>query len=203
MSELIGLALIGGFISGIIGMFIGMTIDKSGSGFFLGAFLGPIGWIIVLLLPREAAEAQKEKNHAAEVETEVITENRSRDLTDDSYKIYLGKKYKIERNELFAQFECNEKLFDSLDDALAYADGLESENQVRSPEAEAARLQEIIIKTPRYEKLKEEFAKRGIILRMPAFGSGYTIKDSSGSRNMEWPELRRYWAEMILEEEKS
>jgi len=132
MSELIGLALIGGFISGIIGMFIGMTIDKSGSGFFLGAFLGPIGWIIVLLLPREAAEVQKEQNHAAEVETEVITENRSRDLTDDSYKIYLGKKYKIERNELFAQFECNEKLFDSLDDALAYADGLEAHTQSSS-----------------------------------------------------------------------
>ena len=201
MDEFILLALIVGFICGIIGMCIGMTVDRLGSGFFLGAFLGPIGWIIVLLLPRKAAEIQKEQNTAAEVKTEVITENRSRDLSDDSYKIYLGKKYKIERNELFAQFECNEKLFDSLDDALAYADGLESENQVEL--SEATKLQELIDKTPRYENLKEEFAKRGISLSMPLWSDGYTIKDSSGSQNMNWAELRRYWAKMILEEEKS
>ena len=100
MGEFIWLALIGAFVSGIIGMFIGMTIDKEGSGFFLGAFLGPIGWIIVLLLPREAAEAQIKQNTVAEVKTEAIIENRNRDLTDDSYKIYLSKTYKIERNEL-------------------------------------------------------------------------------------------------------
>ena len=197
MGEFYVWVIIGALLTGFIGMFIGMAVDKLGSGFFLGAFLGPIGWIIVLLLPREVTVVSKAQSPAIDISAE----RRARDLNDDAYKVYLGKKYKIERNELFAQFECNEKLFDSLDDALAYADGLESENQVEL--SEATKLQELIDKTPLYENLKEEFAKRGISLSMPLWSDGYTIKDSSGSQNMNLAELRRYWAKMILEEEKS
>ena len=40
-------------ICACIGMFIGRTRGRGTAGFWLGFFLGPIGWIIALLLPRE------------------------------------------------------------------------------------------------------------------------------------------------------
>lgn len=43
----------GGIVSGAIGGAIGTAKYNGIAGFFLGAFLGPIGWIIVLLLPAD------------------------------------------------------------------------------------------------------------------------------------------------------
>ena len=45
--------LIGAIVSGVIGAFLGESVNKGTAGFWLGFFLGPIGWIIVFLLPRE------------------------------------------------------------------------------------------------------------------------------------------------------
>ena len=50
--EFITIFFIAGIITGTIGAFLGDTVNKPGAGFFLGLFLGPIGWIIVFLLPR-------------------------------------------------------------------------------------------------------------------------------------------------------
>ena len=49
---LLTLLLLGSFFSALVGFFIGRSVEKSGLGFVLGLVLGPIGWIIVLLLPR-------------------------------------------------------------------------------------------------------------------------------------------------------
>jgi hypothetical protein len=48
-----------------------------------------------------------------------------KDLSNDSYKIYLTKKYNIEKNQTLDSFICNEKMFSSLDLALKEADVLE------------------------------------------------------------------------------
>jgi len=48
-----------------------------------------------------------------------------RNLTNDSYKIYLVKKYKIEKNDVLSKFVCSDRLFESIDQALEFADSLE------------------------------------------------------------------------------
>tara|TARA_B100001105_G_scaffold62135_1_gene48194 strand:+ start:30 stop:476 length:447 start_codon:yes stop_codon:yes gene_type:complete len=127
--DILAFLIIGAIISAIVGAFLGSTVNKGFAGFFLGLFLGPIGWIIVLLLPRETgnspqAQAPKERPSS---QTKAAKEGPPRDLTSNKYKIWLGKKYEITRNELFDQFECDGELFESLDDALKYADELEAE----------------------------------------------------------------------------
>lgn len=42
-------------------------------------------------------------------------------LDNDSYKIYLTKKFQIQKNEALGKFICIDKLFDSVDEALSYA----------------------------------------------------------------------------------
>lgn len=49
-----------------------------------------------------------------------------RDLGNDGYKIFLVKKYKIEKNEALGKMIVGERLFDTIDEALAYADSLEN-----------------------------------------------------------------------------
>lgn len=43
--------LLGSIISGLIGMAIGSVKGSPGTGFFLGFLLGPIGWLIIALVP--------------------------------------------------------------------------------------------------------------------------------------------------------
>jgi hypothetical protein len=48
---LLSLLLMAGAITGTIGALLGGTKGNEMAGFFAGAFLGPIGWLIALLLP--------------------------------------------------------------------------------------------------------------------------------------------------------
>ncbi len=49
----------------------------------------------------------------------------SPDLTTDAYRLFLVKKYKIEKNDALGKMVVGERLFDTIDEALKYADGLE------------------------------------------------------------------------------
>lgn len=42
-------------VCGVIGAGLGSMVQRTSTGFWLGLLLGPIGWIIVLLLPRPVA----------------------------------------------------------------------------------------------------------------------------------------------------
>jgi hypothetical protein len=48
-----------------------------------------------------------------------------RDLSSDSYRLWLAKHHKIDRNEVFDRFILGERSFSTLDEALAHAHGLE------------------------------------------------------------------------------
>ncbi len=45
-----------------------------------------------------------------------------KNLANDGYKIYLVKKYKIERNDALGKIICGDRLFGSIDEALAFSD---------------------------------------------------------------------------------
>jgi len=84
---------------------------------------------------REAAENQRSQQHA---QSNIEQTNQSSPepldigfsgeklLTNDGYKIYLVKKHQIERNDVLSKFVCSERLFDSIDEALSFADSLEN-----------------------------------------------------------------------------
>jgi len=118
-----GVLIIAWIVSGVIGLVFGAIVDKLGAGFFLGLLLGPIGWIIVFLLPRDT---QTQVANAESTPASKPTSSRpERDLDSDAYKIWLGKQYNITKNDLFDKYECDEKLFATLDEALIYADEME------------------------------------------------------------------------------
>jgi hypothetical protein len=54
------------------------------------------------------------------------------DLNNDSYKIYLVKKYEIEKNNALEKFICKDRLFDSIIEALEYADKQENSDNKNS-----------------------------------------------------------------------
>ena len=106
-------------VSTAIGAALGASVNRSGMGAILGLFLGPIGWIIVLLLPREANELTTKAHQSASMPPP--------NLSDDAYRIWLGKTFHIARNDLFEKYECDDKLFETLEEALAHAHQLNSQ----------------------------------------------------------------------------
>ena len=79
------------------------------------------------------------------------------DLSSDSYRLYLGKKYDIQRNDLFQQFECKEKLFKSLDEAMVFADELEARERIE-------RKKEIAYSPQFLTRIQNDLNERSIIL---------------------------------------
>lgn len=52
----IGIGLGGATVSGLIGLGLGMQRGRAGFGFMLGFLLGPIGWLLVFVLPKNSAD---------------------------------------------------------------------------------------------------------------------------------------------------
>ena len=84
---------------------------------------------------REASESQRNQqqaqpsvdqtNHQSSEEPLDIGFRGDKKLANDGYKIYLVKKHKIEKNDALGKFLCGDRLFESVDEALAFADSLE------------------------------------------------------------------------------
>ena len=122
------------FGMGIVGLVLGSIVEKVEAGFALGLFLGPVGWIIVFLLPRvvetkEVSIAQKigprvgiARPDAQKTGPGIKIARPERNLESDDYKLWLSKTYNIQKNELFEKYEFDEKLFATLDDALSCVD---------------------------------------------------------------------------------
>ena len=115
-----------GLIFGAVGAAIASNKNVDGLvGFLLGAFLGPIGLIIVALLnpstavTSSAADAVKPEKGIDEFVGEI-------NLKSDPYRLWLADRYEIQRNELFDRFVMKDQTFDTLDAALSYAYDLEA-----------------------------------------------------------------------------
>ena len=104
-----------------------------------------------MLLPRETSNSPQTPKERPSSQAKAAEERPPRDLTSDEYKVFLGKKYEITRNELFDNFESDGKLFESLDAALKYVDELEAE-AVEAEEVEEAA--ESAVKAEKEKRLK-------------------------------------------------
>ena len=157
MGELIGYIFFAGLVTGAVGAVLGSIVGKGGAGFWLGAFLGPLGWIIVFLLPRDSEDKKDSHSQSAPQSNIPAPPPKDTDLSSDSYRLYLGKKYDIQRNDLFQQFECKEKLFESLDEAMVFADELEARERIE-------RKKEIAYSPQFLTRIQNDLNERSIIL---------------------------------------
>ena len=156
MGELVGFLLFWLFIGSMVGLLLGLIVDRAGAGALLGLFLGPIGWIIVFLLPRENPVASNNSPSATKQTPTPSEPKPAGDLSDDAYKIWLGKEYSITKNDLFEKYECDSKLFDSLDEALTHADALEKTRELERQLEEESNKQTIKENVERMRKEAEK-----------------------------------------------
>ena len=47
-------------------------------------------------------------------------------FSPDAYKIWLTEQYKVKKNGLLDKYECDDKLFDTLDEVMSYAEELDN-----------------------------------------------------------------------------
>lgn len=97
-----------GGIANISGVLIGVGLVTS------GAIFASVGEVIELIGKRQL----KPVSNIVEAET---IEDSERDLSSDSYRIYLVNKYAIRQSDVFGQIVCKDRLFDKLEDAVDYA----------------------------------------------------------------------------------
>jgi ribosomal protein L40E len=96
--------------------------NKGRSGFawfFLSFLISPLLALILVLALKPVVE---------EVVVEEVGFDGTRDLTNDAYKLFLSKKYEIQKNDVFDKFVCQEKMYPTIDEALIYAHDLEQES---------------------------------------------------------------------------
>ena len=203
MDFAIGFVLFVMAVSGVIGALLGSSVNKGLEGFFLGFFLSGIGWIIVLLLPRETSNSPQAPKERPSSQAKAAKERPPRDLTSDEYKVFLGKKYEITRNELFDKFESDGKLFESLDAALKYADELEAQDPQRLEVQKAEERQRLIDKEKEKEKEKEKkkTTKKEKKIMKRSFKNLFSLSFEEGS-NVNVMEVKSLSPIQILDENK-
>ena len=192
MGELIGYLFFAGLVTGAVGAFLGSIVGKGGAGFWLGAFLGPLGWIIVFLLPRDSEDKKDSHSQSAPQMNIPAPPPEDTDLSSDSYRLYLGKKYDIQRNDLFQQFECKEKLFESLDEAMVFADELEAKERMEKKK-------EIAYSPQFLTKIQNDLNEKLISIWIERDKNNeaiYFVKDKNlEAISLSWNELVKYWKE--------
>ena len=92
--------------------------------------------------PQQASSAVEVTNQASQ-NKDSFEFSGEKDLTLDGYRIYLVKKYSIEKNEALGKFVCGERLFDDIEGALSHADSLDDAHEVSLEAAELHGITEV------------------------------------------------------------
>ena len=86
--------------------------------FFISFLISPLLSLILVLVLKPAE---------VEVIVEEVGFDGSRDLDNDAYKLFLSKKYNIQKNDVFDKFVCQEKMYPTIAEALIYAHDIEQQ----------------------------------------------------------------------------
>jgi hypothetical protein len=162
--EIFVFLLIVGLIFGAVGVAIAnnKNVDEL-AGFLLGAFLGPIGLIIVALLNPSRAATSSAANGDSRKEHDVDFVGE-RSFTSDAYRLWLADRYKIQRNDVFGRFVIGDRTFETLDAALAYCYDEEDAKVMRAKlEQERAASEKAALEAERQRKNKVGWVLVGII----------------------------------------
>ncbi len=112
------------------------------------ALVATYWWVILIIValpvvikvldkPYQSSNADTKPNNPtpkSEIDSKEIRKPYAGDasLNNDSYIIFLTRKYAIEKNDVLGQYICRDKLFPSLDDVLNFADELEIRQKTMS-----------------------------------------------------------------------
>ena len=126
MGSLIFTLFIAGLLFGGFGAMIANNKGVDGTiGFLLGAFLGPIGCLIVALLSPATAQEAHSLEPVAKTPISTNDPPKNQRLDNAQYRVWLVSSYAIERNEVLGEVICGERSFKTIDEALRFAHDLE------------------------------------------------------------------------------
>jgi len=92
----------------------------------IAAFI--LGIAILIAIINNKKVDKREASEENESQSNVLKDfNETRNLNSDSYKIFLVKKYSIEKNDALEKIICDNKLFDNIELALIHADNCEAQ----------------------------------------------------------------------------
>jgi hypothetical protein len=112
MSSLIVTLFVAGLIFGAFGALIAKNKGADSTiGFFLGAFLGPIGCLIAVFLSPSPAQSAAPSQPSSATPRVNKPSPESHDLENAQYRLWLVNTYGIERNDVLGEFICGERSF--------------------------------------------------------------------------------------------
>ncbi len=145
-------------------------------------FAGALSLILVGIFFKPSDDKSEKEGLPSSSSTTSFPSYENQSLEDDGYKIYLTKKYQIEKSDVLGKFICRAKLFDSVELALAHADQLEK-SQFIEAKPDTKPNEQIIEVVP--QKIHDPFA--GEVdsgLKKIGEEAGEQVKDSKSRRNI-------------------
>lgn len=120
MEAVLFILLIQGLVFGFFCSYIAREKNRDGASWFLLGFCFSILAVFALIAIPKADRIRSNPGPQPSSESP-----SNRELIDDSYRIWLVKKYDIIKNDVLNSFVCNNKLFTTIDEALNHAHQLE------------------------------------------------------------------------------
>ena len=123
-------------ICGLIGKKLASEKGRGVAGFWLSFLFGPIGIVIALLLQPSKYFTEQASVNVRDENSNNRVYHEERNIQIGKYQLFLTEKYSIQKNATLEKYVIGDSLFESLDDALRFADDKEKEIDKKEKERE-------------------------------------------------------------------
>lgn len=140
-----GFAMLGLFIVGMITT-IASSTDAAAATLSMLIWGTLLIWLLIDLFTipsMVATNRQSSQMNSPEIEMEYAAFNGERSISTPAYQLYLTREFGIEKNSTLEKFVIDDAMFDTLDDALRFADNLETQAKVRGANGKLRRAYKI------------------------------------------------------------